>query len=166
MTDDPKHSTPEAEPNGSVQFLRPLGYVEPVPIIRRVRNRELYLGNQHAADPTAHDRSFSVVLTVSSDEQPLTTHHRPLTDGPGNDWRAFTDAVDTARRLQRHEGSLLIHCKAGISRSSTVLATALAANEGCAFDDALTRVQLARPAAVPHPKLHELAVTYLAARSE
>jgi hypothetical protein len=165
MTDDPKHSTAGGESTGSVQFLRPLGYVEPAPVVRRVGDHELYLGNHHAADPTAHDRSFSFVLTVSSDEQPLTTHHRPLTDGPGNDWAAFTDAVDTARQLRRHEGSLLVHCKAGVSRSGTVLATALAAAEGYTLADALTLVQQARPAAVPHPKLHELAVTYLAVRS-
>lgn len=165
MTDDSERSTVRNEPNGSVRFLRPLGYVESVAVVRRIGDRDLYLGNLHAADSVAHDCSFDSVLTVSSDERPLTTHHRPLTDGPGNDWAAFTDAVDTARRLRRHEGVLLIHCKAGVSRSSTVLATALAADEEFTFDDALTLVQQARPAAVPHPKLHELAVTYLAARS-
>jgi atypical dual specificity phosphatase len=148
-----------------VQFLRPLGYVESDPVVRRIGDRDLFVGNLSAADQGAHDRSFGFVLSVSSAARPLTTHHRPLTDGPGNDWTAFAAAVDTARTLYRREGSLLVHCKAGVSRSSTVLATALAAEERRPFHEALGLVQAARPAAVPHPALLESAVVYLASRS-
>lgn len=81
-------------------------------------------------------------------------------DGPGND-RA---AIDCARTLHRREGSLLIHCKAGISRSATVAATALAAEEGRSLRDALGIAWAARPHAIPHPTLHELGVIDLAAR--
>lgn len=151
--------------DGRVQFLRPLGYVESDPVVRRIGDRELFVGNLSAADRAAHDRSFRFVLSVSSAARPLTTHHHPLTDGPGNDWTAFAAAVDTARTLHRRDGSLLVHCKAGVSRSSTVLATALAAVERRTLREALGLVQEARPAAIPHPALHELAVVYLASRS-
>lgn len=147
-------------------FVRPLGYVEDRAVVRRIGDRDLFLGNRHAADPAAHDREFAYVLTASTDDYPLTTHHRPLDDGPGNDWATFADAVDTARRLYRRDGALLVHCKAGISRSTTLLATTIAAEEGWRFHDALAIVQDARPYAVPHPALHEQAVYYLAARSE
>ena len=150
--------------------VRPIGYVEPFPVVRRIGDRELSLGNKFAACPdrlTAcpdrHDRTFEYVLSATSDPYPLTTHHHPLIDGPGNEWNAFEGAVDDARRLYERDGSLLVHCKAGISRSSTIIATTLAAEDGLGFHDALAIVQEARPIATPHPALHELAVVYLAA---
>lgn len=143
--------------------VRPFGYVESDPVIRRIGDRDLFLGNTHAADDSRHDREFDHVVSATAEPRPLTTHHRPLTDGPGNDWNAFEEAVDTTRALYTSAGSLLVHCKAGISRSSTLLATTLAIEEDQRFDDALDIVQEARPFATPHPALHELAVTYLAA---
>ena len=151
-------ATTTAEP-----VVRPFGYVEDRPVIRRIGDRELFLGNALAADPDEHDRAFDHVLSATPERHPLTTHHRPLHDGPGNDWSAFEAAADTARTLYRSEGSVLIHCRAGISRSATLIATALAAVEGRRFRAALATVQEARPQAVPHPALHEAAVIYLAA---
>jgi atypical dual specificity phosphatase len=57
---------------------------------------------------------------------------------------------------------VLVHCNAGVSRSSAVLASTLAAAEGRRFRDALCEVQAARPMAMPHPELHRQAVVYLA----
>ena len=146
-------------------LVRPFGYVEDHPVIRRIDERGLFLGNRLAADPGKHGREFDFVLTLTSDSQPLTTHHRPLVDGPGNDWSAFESAADTARRLFRRDGSLLVHCTAGISRSSTILATTLAVEERTTFTKGFETVLDARPQAVSHPALHELAAIYLAARS-
>ena len=134
-------------------------------MVRRIGGRDLYLGNALAAEPGRHDREFDFVLSATDEAYPLTTHHRPLVDGPGNAWPAFERAVDTARRLYRREGSVLLHCKAGISRSSALAATAIAAEERRRFRDALDAVHDARPLAMPHPALHELAVVYLAAKS-
>lgn len=146
-------------------IVRPIGYVDNGAVIQRIGDRELYLGNKYAADSAYHSRSFRFVVSVSTDEYPLTTHHHPLDDGPGNDWAAFERAVDTARTLYQQDGSVLIHCTAGISRSSTIIATTLAAEESRQFRDALSIVQQARPSATPHPALHKLAVVYLAART-
>jgi Dual specificity phosphatase, catalytic domain. len=153
-------------------FVRPRGHVEERPVVRPIGDQALYLGNRLAADPDSLARAdsppdgetFEFVLTVSQDSQPLTTHHRPLADGPGNSWPRFEAAVDTARRLYRRDGSLLCHCKAGISRSTTVVATTIAAEESRPFRAALDTVQEARPHAIPHPALHEQAVLYLAAQ--
>jgi atypical dual specificity phosphatase len=146
-------------------LVRPKGYEAEKPIVRRIGDRNLYLGNEPAADPGTHDRTFEYVLSTTAEKQPSTTHHRPLTDGRGNEWRVFEAAVDTARTLHRREGSRLVHCKAGVSRSTTVIATTLAAEEDREFRDALEIVQAARPYAMPNPALHELAVIYLAAES-
>lgn len=145
-------------------LVRPFGYVEDRPVIRRIGDHDLFLGNALAADPDEHGRTFDHVLSATREEHPFTTHHRPLRDGPGNDWPAFEAAVGTARALHRREGSVLIHCRAGISRSTTLVAAALAAEEGRRFRAALALVQEARPHATPHPALHEAAVVYLAAR--
>jgi atypical dual specificity phosphatase len=144
-------------------IVRPFGYVSDEPIVRRIGDRELFLGNWFAAAPERHDHAFEHVLSVTSEKRPLTTHHHPLDDGPGNDWSAFAAAVDTARALHRRDGSVLIHCKAGISRSSVLVATTLAAEEGRRLDEAFAIVHDARPHAVVHPALHESAVVYLAA---
>lgn len=146
-------------------IVRPFDYVADEPIVRRIGDRELYLGNWFAADPEHHDHAFEYVLSATGDERPLTTHHHPLDDGPGNDWSAFEAAVDAARRLYRRDGSVLIHCKAGISRSSVLAATTIAAEEDRRLDEAFAIVHDARPHAVPHPALHESAVVYLAAQS-
>lgn len=145
--------------------VRPKGYVEDFPVIRQIGERNLYLGNKHAADPGQHDQSFRYVVSVSTDDYPLTTHHHPLDDGPGNDWTVFERAVNTVRTLYQQDGSVLVHCKAGISRSSTVIATVLAAEESRQLYEALSIVLQARPSATLHPALHELAVVYLAART-
>jgi hypothetical protein len=157
--------TTKQRENVSAPIVRPFGYVADRPIVRRIGDRDLYLGNGLAADPDPHERTFKYVLSATQDEYPLTTHHRPLIDDSGNDWSAFERAVETARTLYRRDGSLLIHCKAGISRSSTLVATVLAAEEDRQFNDALDIVQEARPHACPNPALHELAVVYLAAQS-
>lgn len=149
--------------NAPELLVRPVGYVEDRAVIRRLGDRDLYLGNRFAARPDYHDREFDYVLSASTERHPLTTHHHPLIDGTGNEWSTFESAVDAARRLYRADGSLLIHCRAGISRSSTLVATTLAAEENRRFHDALALVQEARPYAMPNPALHELAVVYLAA---
>jgi atypical dual specificity phosphatase len=145
--------------------VRPFGYAEDHPVVRRLGDRDLYLGNHRAAHPGPHDPGFEYVLSLTSDDRPLTTHHHPLIDGRENDWPAFADAVDAARSLYHRDGAVLVHCKAGISRSTAVAATAIAAEEDRPFSDALADAQDARPHAVPHPTLHEQAVVYLAARA-
>lgn len=165
MNSDETNAATNQERAASEPLVRPFGYVEDEPVIRRIGDRNLYLGNGLAADSANHGREFKYVLSATDDEYPLTTHHHPLHDGPSNDWSAFEEAVDTARTLYRRNGSLLIHCNAGISRSSTLVATMLAAEENRRLNDALAIVNEARPHALPHPALHELAVIYLASQS-
>jgi len=60
---------------------------------------------------------------------------------------------------------VLVNCKAGVSRSTAVLATAVAAERDGSFRDGLRTVEAAHPEAVPHPALVEAGVVYLAARA-
>ncbi|WP_058992976.1 dual specificity protein phosphatase family protein [Haloarcula sp. CBA1127] len=150
-------------PSPTDHAVRPVGFVSDEPVVRQIGNRALYLGNKHAARPEAHDRSFEHVLSATSEAYPLTTAHHPLIDGAGNEWTAFEAAVDTARRFVRADSPALIHCKAGVSRSATLIATAIAAEENRPLSDALAAVRAARPIATPNPALYKLAVIYLAA---
>lgn len=152
--------------DGTTVYVRSTRYVAPDPVIRRIGDRDLYLGNVHAADGDRHDRTFDRVVSVNSEPGSLTTHHRPLSDDDDNDWAAFAAAVDTARRAHRAEGSTLVNCTAGVSRSSAVLATTLAAAEDRTFHATLSEILEHRPHATPHPALHELGVIYLAARGD
>ena len=134
------------------------------PVCRRLGSRALYIGDRRAADPDLYGSEpvdFAGVLTLSRRVEPLTTHHHPLDDGANNRPDEFDAAVDTARALHRTEGPVLVHCAAGISRSSTVLATTLAVEEGRSFAEGLTVVQRHRERACPHPALREAARRYV-----
>lgn len=134
------------------------------PVCRRLGSRSLYIGDRRAANPDTYEGApvaFADVVTLSRRREPLTTHHHPLDDGANNRPAEFDAAVDTARALARTEGGLLVHCAAGISRSATVLATAIAAEESRAFTEGLTVVQRHRERACPHPALRKQARRYL-----
>lgn len=131
-------------------------------VLRRIGDRDLYIGDWHAADPTTHDLTFDDVLTVCEREAPATTHHHALYDGPGNPHERVVEAIEKARELNAREGSLLIHCQGGISRSSTTIAATLAAEEGMRFRDAVRLVRSHRPDASPTPALRAHARLYLA----
>jgi protein-tyrosine phosphatase len=78
-----------------------------------------------------------------------------------NDQSAFTAAVETTRTHSQDDESQLVHCAAGISRSATVIATALAAEEDWTFNASADFVQAHRQCARPHPKLRVNALSYL-----
>jgi len=143
--------------------VRPFGYVHDDPVLVRVPGRDAWLGNVHAATECARARSFAFVLSLTETAQPATTHHRPFADARDHDDAAFRAAVDDARTLLERDGDVLVHCKAGVSRSAAVLATAIAATDHRSFHDALDLVRSARPVATPHPALVESAVASLAA---
>jgi len=156
--DDP--GTPVDDP----PYYRPAGHVETDPVIRRIGDRDLFIGNAAAADPDEHDYRFDHVLSATESSHPMTTHHCPMVDADDIEWERFAAGADTARELYRAPGTTLIHCKGGISRSTTLLAVAIAAEEGRHFRDAMGEVVDARPLATPRPRLHHIGVEYLAAR--
>jgi atypical dual specificity phosphatase len=106
------------------------------------------------------------VVTVSERRTNATTDHHPLRDGYVNDRGDFTAAVETARKRYTQSGTVLVHCAAGISRSTTVIATTLAVEEECSFDEAVAKVAAHRERARPHEKLRINALNYLATRHD
>jgi atypical dual specificity phosphatase len=130
----------------------------------RIGTRDLWIGNEGAANP-AHLETLGIapshVVTLTRRPTEATTDHYPLDDARVNDQTTFTAAVETTRTHYRNDESQLVHCAAGISRSATVIATALAAEEDRAFGAGVDIVQAHRRRAHPHPKLRVNALSYL-----
>lgn len=128
---------------------------------------DVYISNGGAA--RRYGDEFEHVITLSRDDvhsnvgsHEHTTQHFPLYDGPQNDFDEFKRAVGaTIKAIDTHDGSVLVHCQAGISRSSTVLITALAEIDDVPFDEAYNEVWNAKPSIAPHPALRELALDFL-----
>ena len=116
----------------------------------RVGNRDLWIGNFGAIKPrilTEIDLDPEYVVSVNGTTTTVTTDHHPLKDGYVNDHQQFSDAVTTTRSHIRNEGTVLGNCSVGVSKSATVIATAIAAEDGLSFDAAVAGIREHRPRA-------------------
>ncbi|KAM8852648.1 dual specificity protein phosphatase 19-like isoform 1-T2 [Synchiropus picturatus] len=65
-------------------------------------------------------------------------------------------------QAQEQGGVVLVHCNAGVSRSSSIVIGYLMLREGLSFDDAYAQVKRARPAARPNPGFYQQLRNYTA----
>ncbi len=85
-----------------------------------------------------------------------------MVDGEADQFRQFVRAVECCRAtLQSNPGRFLVHCHMGMSRSVTVLATAIAANKFKKLDDVLNAMAILRPIINPNGPLLDMARRYL-----
>jgi predicted protein tyrosine phosphatase len=136
----------------------------PQALAARIGDRKLWIANSGAVESnhlSAMDLDPEYVVSVNKNETWATTDHHPLKDGFVNDQAEFSAAVETTREHIRADGTVIVNCAAGISRSSTVIATALAAEEERSFAAAVEEINETRPRARPHPKLKLNAFAYL-----
>jgi len=68
--------------------------------------------------------------------------------------------VATRKHIQS-EGTVLVNCSVGVYRSSIVIATVVATEDGLSFDTVVAKIRETRPRARPHPKLKLNAYAYL-----
>jgi hypothetical protein len=121
--------------------------------------------------PELHRNGVGAVLNVAWDldvshassghsalGKPLEYQKVGLIDGDGNEPSTLLAAVFMLYQLRARHERTLVHCHAGISRSSTVLSLYLAGHDQTSFSDALDRIRAARPIASPHPELVRIAV--------
>ncbi|TMS04949.1 Dual specificity protein phosphatase 19 [Larimichthys crocea] len=60
----------------------------------------------------------------------------------------------------KQDGAVLVHCNAGVSRSSSIVIGYLMLKEGLSFDDAYSQVKLARPSIRPNPGFYQQLQSY------
>ncbi|KAM6916212.1 dual specificity protein phosphatase 19-like [Xenentodon cancila] len=58
-------------------------------------------------------------------------------------------------QAQKQDGVVLVHCNAGVSRSSSIVIGYLMLREGLSFDDAYNQVKLARPSIRPNAGFYQ-----------
>ena len=136
----------------------------PKAIAARVGDRDLWIGNVGAIKPrllAEMDLDPEYVISVNETATAATTDHYPLTDEQINDHEQFSNAVAETRNRIQSKGTVLVNCSVGVSRSATVIATAVAAEDGLSFDAAVAEIRDNRPRANPHPKLKLNAYAYL-----
>ncbi|XP_062257615.1 dual specificity protein phosphatase 19-like [Platichthys flesus] len=73
-------------------------------------------------------------------------------DLPETDITSYLEECSSFINQAREQGgAVLVHCNAGVSRSSSVVIGYLMLREGLLFDDAFSQVKLARPSTRPNP---------------
>jgi atypical dual specificity phosphatase len=134
-------------------------------VAARIGNRELWIANAGAIQPdhlAALDLTPEYVVSLNRTPTEVTTDYHPLKDAHVNDQQQFTKAVHVVRDRIQRDGEVIVNCQAGISRSSTVIATAIAAEDELSFETAVEEIKHTRKRADPHPKLQLNAQAYLA----
>lgn len=64
----------------------------------------------------------------------------PLQDGPGDDMKRFRRAVDLLSRMVSEGAPVLVHCRAGRSRSAAIVSAHLMHSLHCTAEEALALV--------------------------
>lgn len=146
------------EPTGAIRPVPPDADPERFPraLAARIGERNIWIANSGGVEPehlAAMDLDPAYVVSVNNTASEATTDHYPLKDGFVNDQEQFTEAVEMTRQRLREPGTVIVNCAAGISRSTTVSATALAAEEDRPFNTVVEEIKETRPQARPHPKL-------------
>ena len=155
QTDDVRTIPENINPGG--QFPRA--------VAAQVGGHDLWIANIGAVKPdnlTTLNLSPEFVVSVSRTATEATTDHHPLKDAYVNGQQKFIEAVETVRQRIQQDGTVIVNCAAGISRSTTVIATAVAAEEEESFEGVVEEIRQTRPRADPHPKLQLNAQAYLA----
>lgn len=84
-----------------------------------------------------------------------------ILDLPDTDITSYLEECSGFIELARQQdGVVLVHCNAGVSRSSSVVVGYLMLREGLTFDDAYSQVKLARPSTRPNPGFYQQLQTY------
>lgn len=105
------------------------------------------------------------IINVTRDGHANDDYFIPLNDGEldgGNTQLQFADAVNTVRTEMENENKVFVYCGMGQSRSVSVIATAIAAEEGTTFNEVLNKLLEARKTSIaPAESLQEKSKIYL-----
>lgn len=120
-------------------------------------NDYLCIGNINAACNADHLRDAGVTHVISLiGDVDCAPKHIPRTlinvwDAPYQDMTAaFSSANDVINQVHADHGRVLVHCAAGVSRSSSTIIYHLMREHNMSYADALARVRVARHVAQPN----------------
>ncbi|XP_029030695.1 dual specificity protein phosphatase 19-like isoform X1 [Betta splendens] len=84
-----------------------------------------------------------------------------ILDLPDTDITSYVEECSTfIDRAREQDGVVLVHCNAGVSRSSSVVIGYLMLREGLPFDAAYSQVKQARPSIRPNPGFYQQLQSY------
>jgi protein-tyrosine phosphatase len=115
-------------------------------------------GKEDSTIPVVSLTKFKIDTIEYDDKKYI---HTPLIDGSGNSQEDFNEAVNRALNCIEEYGAVLVHCSAGISRSSAVVSTIIAEKENISFNEAFNLVKSNKPNVNPAPELIKLSKEYL-----
>jgi len=124
----------------------------------------VYIGDiqdGRTVDEAEWDITVITLCSVLDESHSLTEkNYIPLKDGENSNEK-FANAIQLTTSKIRTETPVLVHCNMGVSRSATILATAISVIYGKSFESALNDIRDVRPNINPKPELREQAVNYL-----
>ena len=135
----------------------------------------LYLGDvndikkiEEKAEDTTQDKhkGIDVIINLSGYNphrvamEIYTWINIPMKDGKGSQHTFNIAAENTINQIKTNK-TVLINCAAGISRSTGVMATALAQIEGKTFHQTLKTIEKEKPAVNPNPGIKTHAENFL-----
>lgn len=120
----------------------------------------VFVGNANHAVAESKNRSVECIITlctfkIANASYANTDEFIPFDDDETASEMQLTKAVSTVVSKINSGETTLVHCNAGISRSPTVVATAIAVYEKSSFEDGWNRVVEVRPKANQNPVLVE-----------
>ena len=118
--------------------------------LRAVQNKTVF-DALHVSHVLTCGRNLSPHLQLPSSIQHMVLEVDDSQREPiGQHFRKAIDFIDAALQADK-EGSVVVHCFAGVSRSSTLVVAYLMKTRNMSFDEAMTFVKTHRPAANPNP---------------
>lgn len=118
----------------------------------------LYQGNLYGADQLrfSNPHNVTTIINCTKDQIPPIKGIKQLVlgleDGEAIKPRDLDMALIWIRREIFHNGSVMVCCHAGISRSTVIVASYLY-SIGMDWDEAIEHIKNKRPIVVPHPEL-------------
>ena len=124
----------------------------------------VYIGDiqdGRTVDEAEWDITVITLCSVLDESHSLTEKsYIPLNDGENSNEK-FNKAIQLTISKIQTETPVLVHCNMGVSRSATILATAISVVYGKSFESSLNDIRDVRPNVNPKPELREQALTYL-----
>lgn len=128
-------------------------------------SENIFFGGFKELKESENIREF-IVINLSNSDKYYYDEWIPLKDGVydngGNTQQEFAEAVNVVRDYLRTDSAIFVHCAMGQSRSISVLATAISAEENCSFETVVDElIEIRNSSTEPSSSLQNKAEVYL-----